>query len=86
MVRGKPSHDNGSSASTHCFLDAGLAQRRAELVKGYLLENDVLTRLNVDHDGLTALRKERKILAVWYPPESCYVYPPFQFNETGPIS
>jgi len=86
MVRGMPSHDNGSSASNRRSLDAASAQRRAEIAKSYLLECDVLTKLNIDHDELTALRKERKILAVWNQPESGFVYPPFQFNETGVTS
>jgi hypothetical protein len=36
--------------------------------------------------ALTTLRRARKILAVWHPPENRYLYPPFQFNEADVIS
>lgn len=65
---------------------AASARHRAELVKDYLLEADVLAKLNVDREALTTLRTAHKILAVWHAPENRYLYPPFQFNEADVIS
>lgn len=55
------------------------ARRRAELAQTWLSEAEVLARLRIDLQTLTAWRKSRKLLAVWYAPEDRYLYPPCQF-------
>ena len=66
-------------------LEAAAARRRAELARDYLLEADVLAKLNIDHEALIKLRRTRKLLAVWHQPDNRYLYPLYQFNETGVI-
>lgn len=81
-----PQNDGNPRTSGRASVDAVSAQRRTQLAKDFLLEVDVLTKLDVDQEALAALRRARKILAVWQAPESRYVYPPFQFDDVGIIA
>lgn len=81
-----PGHGIGPPQWDSESLEAAAARRRAELAKDYLLEADVLARLDIDHKALTALRRARKLLAVWHQPDNRYLYPPYQFTETGVIA
>lgn len=54
-------------------------RRRSELAQTWLSEDEVLARLRIDLQTLTAWRRSRKLLAVWCAPEDRYLYPPCQF-------
>lgn len=58
--------------------------RRAEFVKDWWREHDVLKRFGIEPDTLAQWRRRRRVLAVWHAPENQYFYPPCQFDETGP--
>ncbi|MGG6462323.1 hypothetical protein [Solilutibacter silvestris] len=66
-------------------IEEASANRRAEVVKPYLTEPDVLARLGIDRDHLTDLRERRNILAVWHAPVEAWLYPDFQFDPAGLI-
>lgn len=55
------------------------AARRDELAGGYLIEEEVRSRLAIDPETLVRWRKERKILAIWHTPRKPYLFPPCQF-------
>jgi len=64
-------------------LEAASARRRAELARGYLVEADVLSKLDIDYETLVAWRQARKLLAVWYQPENRYLYPLISSMKLG---
>lgn len=60
------------------------ASRRRELIEtgGWLMAEEALRRLEPGAD-LRALRQQRQLLAVWYPPSDAWYYPAFQFDGSG---
>lgn len=60
-------------------------RRRAELARTFFAEADVVSRLGIDRATLVAWREARRLLAVWFPPDERYLYPPCQFDEAGLI-
>lgn len=68
------------SAAKESLAPAAMAAaRRDALAHGYLIEEEVRSRLAIAHETLVRWRKARKILAVWYMPGKRYLYPPYQF-------
>ena len=55
------------------------ARHRADLAQTWLSEAEVVARLHIDLQTLTAWRRSRKLLAVWCAAEDRYLYPPCQF-------
>jgi hypothetical protein len=61
------------------------AIRRMELAQNYLSAEAAQALLGIDSSTLTALRKERRLLAVWHKPDQQWIYPDFQFDQAGLI-
>lgn len=74
--------DSDPSMPSNDLVQAAAA-RRIELAQTYLSDSAVQFLLGIDAATLTAWREGRRLLGVWHEPAKAWLYPDFQFNDSG---